>query len=108
MGISHIFYMPVFRIVHIFPNGNHVLGRGNLLFFPKNMHPMSVSSLVLKRISSQFHILFDDFFQSVRSVMDESDPVLTDFDWDYLITPQYTEEYIELVDRDRFPDVHHE
>jgi hypothetical protein len=48
-----------------------------------------------KRISPQFHLLFDDFFSTVRSVDDVQAPVLTSFDWDNFIGIQGTENYVQ-------------
>ena len=61
-----------------------------------------------KRISPQYHVIFDDFFQTMRSVTDASDSVLNYFDWDFLITPQGIEEYVDPVERNKVPAVHPE
>ena len=60
---------------------------------------------VSKRISPQFHVLFDDFFSTVRSVDDTEDPVLSSVDWDRLIRTFGTDRYFEAEDVDFVPPV---
>ncbi len=45
----------------------------------------NILNLNTKRISPQFHVLYDDFFTTVKSVEDIADPVLADVDWDNLV-----------------------
>ena len=60
---------------------------------------------VTKRISPQFHVLFDDFFTTVRSVDDTHDPVLDEVNWDQLIRTLGTDRYFEHEDVDYVPPI---
>ena len=57
-----------------------------------------VLNLQTKRISPQFHVLFDDYFTTVRSVDDATDPVLSDIDWEKLISLVGTDKYFDAND----------
>jgi hypothetical protein len=57
------------------------------------------------RISPQYHVLFDDFFTTVRSVDDTRDPVFEDIDWNRMIQLLGTDTYFEEADVDYVPPV---
>ncbi len=88
------------------PKFNPRSRQGKFLGFSK-CHSSSVG-LILNRttgkISPQFHVVYDDCFQTVRSVHDVRDIDLDNFDWDAFITPARTERYID--DEDDAPPLH--
>jgi hypothetical protein len=61
-----------------------------------------------KRISPQFHVLFDDFFSTVRSVDDTSAPVLTSTDWDSFLEMKGTEVFYDESEIDHIPPISNE
>lgn len=65
-----------------------------------------ILNLATRRISPQYHVLFDDFFSTVRSVDDRHDPVLEEVNWDRLIRVLGTDRYFAEEDVDYVPPVH--
>jgi hypothetical protein len=61
-----------------------------------------------KRISPQFHILFDDFYSTVRSVDDDKAPQLTAVDWDNFLEMKGTDVFYDESDSDLVPRVDNE
>jgi hypothetical protein len=61
-----------------------------------------------KRISPQFHVLFDDFYTTVRSVDDAEDPVLTSNDWNNFISLKGSKRYFDEDKLDMVPPVSEE
>lgn len=51
-------------------------------------------------IIPQFHIMFDDFFTTVRGIDVKEDPALDDVDWEQLIQMNGTEEYKDVDNLD--------
>ena len=59
-------------------------------------HASSVALILnprTKRISPQFHLLFDDYFTTVQGVTTLTEPCLESFDWDSLFSRVGTERY---------------
>ena len=74
-------------------------------------HATNVSlilNLNTKCISPQFHVLYDDFFTTVKSVEDIQDPVSTDIDWDQLIQTLGTEQCFDQDEAHLVPPLHPE
>ena len=82
------------------PKWNPRSRQGKFLGYSKE-HATNVGlvlNLQTKRISPQFHVLFDDYFTTVRSVDDATDPVLSDIDWEKLISLVGTDKYVDEND----------
>ena len=65
------------------------------------MHASSVAMMMNRRtghISPQFHVVFDDFFSTVRGIDADKDPDLDSFDWDSFIQIHGTELYTDIDD----------
>ena len=54
-------------------------------------------------ISPQYHVVFDDYFQTVRGATDRVNVDLTAIDWDHFITPANSELYFDETDVDHPP-----
>ena len=57
-----------------------------------------ILNLRTKRISPQFHVLYDDFFQTVKGVDEAQEFQLEKFDWDTLIVDFGTENVLDPSD----------
>lgn len=64
-----------------------------------------ILNLQTKRISPQFHVLFDDYFTTVRSVDDANDPVLADVNWERMIELVGTDKYFDENDTENTPPI---
>eukprot|EP00957_Ditylum_brightwellii_P165843 12626630-Ditylum_brightwellii.AAC.1 len=67
-----------------------------------------VLNLNTKCISSQLHILYDDFFMMVKSVEDIQDHVLMDINWDHLIHTLGTDCHFDPEEAHLVPPMHPE
>ena len=74
--------------------------QGKFLGYSKH-HASSVGlilNLQTKRISPQFHVLYDGLFTTVRGIDDIKDPILDDVDWDNMIDIFGTEKHFDIND----------
>ena len=81
-----------------------------MFVFPKK-HVSSISLILnptTKRISPHFHVIFDDFLQTLRSITDFSDLILDNLYCDYLFISQGTEEYFDHNDSHLVHDMYPE
>ena len=62
-----------------------------------------VLNRVTGRISPQFHVVYDDYFQTVRGLADAKDIDLDAIDWDTFITSTNTENLVDPDDVDQSP-----
>eukprot|EP00957_Ditylum_brightwellii_P125134 9539161-Ditylum_brightwellii.AAC.1 len=91
------------------PNFNPCALQGKLLGYSSE-HATNVGlilNLNPKRISPQFHVLYNDFFMGEKWE-DIQDPVLTDIDWDHLIYTLGTHYHFDADNTHLVPPVHPE
>eukprot|EP00957_Ditylum_brightwellii_P114604 8739244-Ditylum_brightwellii.AAC.1 len=55
------------------------------LLYQKRHQHWSDLNLNTKCISTEYHVIYDKFFTTVKSVKDAQNPALTDIDWDKVI-----------------------
>ena len=87
------------------PKFNPRSRQGKFLGFSAN-HSSNVALVLNRRtgaISPQYHVVFDDYFHTVRGASATIEVDLNAIDWDTFITPANSERYLDEVDRDIHP-----
>jgi hypothetical protein len=86
---------------HKLPKFNPRSRQGKFVGF--SPHHSSNVALVLNRrtgsISPQYHVVFDDYFHTVRGATQANEIDLEAFDWDSFITPANSERFLDDADR---------
>ena len=113
---SHVWGAPMYVLDPTLQNGkklpkfNPRSRQGKFVGFSK-LHSSNVA-LVLNRstgaISPQYHVVFDDYFQTVRGATDAEVVDLNAIDWPNFITSTNTERYYDDSDEDNPPPPLHD
>ena len=108
---SHVWGAPMYVLDpklqdgHKLPKFNPRSRQGKFLGF-SSAHSSNVALVLNRRtgaISPQYHVVFDDYFHTVRGATDANEVDLNAFDWDDFITPANSERYLDEADRDIHP-----
>ena len=113
---SHVWGAPMYVLDPSLQDGKklpkfHARSRqGKFVGFSK--HHSSNVALVLNRatgaISPQYHVVFDDYFQTVRGATDTADVDLNTINWENFITPVNSERYYDESDTAHPPPALHQ